>query len=68
MKGATAFCVVALSAALASRAADFRSFTLFDQPMQGWFDEIRYTKRALQPSEFLVLQHKPFLGTTLIMR
>ena len=32
---------------------------LNDHPMQGWFDEIRYTTRALSPSEFLVLQPRP---------
>jgi hypothetical protein len=41
---------------------------LNDHPMQGWFDEIRYTERALPPSEFLVLQHRPFRGTFIIMR
>ena len=40
---------------------------LNDHPMQGWFDEIRYTERALSPSEFLVLQHFPFRGTVIIM-
>ena len=35
---------------------------LNDNPMQGWFDEVRYTTRALQPSEFLVLQHRPVVG------
>ena len=40
---------------------------LNDHPMQGWFDEIRYTERALSPSEFLVLRHFPFRGTVIIM-
>jgi len=28
-------------------------------PMQGWYDEIRYTARALAPSEFLRLRRSP---------
>ena len=32
---------------------------LNDHPMQGWYDEIRYTARALAPSEFLRLQRQP---------
>ena len=41
---------------------------LNDHPMQGWFDEIRYTTRALSPSEFLVLQHRPIVGLSIVLR
>ena len=41
---------------------------LNDHPMQGWFDEIRYTTRALSPSEFLVLQHRPVVGLSVKLR
>ena len=41
---------------------------LNDHPMQGWFDEIRYTERALQPSEFLVLKRYFPRPTVLIFR
>ena len=41
---------------------------LNDNPMQGWYDEIRYTTRALQPSEFLVLQHRPVVGLSVKLR
>jgi hypothetical protein len=41
---------------------------LNDHPMQGWFDEIRYTARALSPSEFLVLKRYAPRGTILILR
>ena len=41
---------------------------LNDHPMQGWFDEIRYTARALPPSEFLVLQHRPLVGLSVKLR
>jgi hypothetical protein len=41
---------------------------LNDHPMQGWFDEIRYTTRALSPSEFLVLQHRPIVGLSIVVR
>ena len=41
---------------------------LNDHPMQGWFDEIRYTARALDPSEFLVLKRYAPRGTVLILR
>lgn len=41
---------------------------LNDHPMQGWFDEIRYTARALPPSEFLVLKRYAPRGTILILR
>ena len=41
---------------------------LNDHPMQGWFDEIRYTARALQPSEFLFLKRYAPRGTILILR
>lgn len=41
---------------------------LNDNPMQGWFDEIRYTTRALLPSEFLVLQHRPPPGLSVRLR
>ena len=41
---------------------------LNDHPMQGWFDEIRYTTRALSPSEFLVLQHRPIVGIGIVLR
>ena len=41
---------------------------LNDHPMQGWFDEIRYTERALPPSEFLVLKRYAPRGSILIMR
>ena len=27
---------------------------LNNHPMQGWFDEVRYTARALDPEDFLV--------------
>ena len=32
---------------------------LNNHPMQGWFDEVRYTARALAPSEFLTLRRPP---------
>lgn len=41
---------------------------LNDHPMQGWFDEIRYTARALPPSEFLFLKRYAPRGTILILR
>ena len=41
---------------------------LNDHPMQGWFDEIRYTTRALAPSEFLVLKRYFPRPTVLIFR
>ena len=41
---------------------------LNDHPMQGWFDEIRYTTRALSPSEFLVMQHRPIVGLSIVLR
>ena len=41
---------------------------LNDHPMQGWFDEIRYTEHALPPSEFLVLKRYAPRGTLLILR
>lgn len=41
---------------------------LNDHPMQGWFDEIRYTERALPPSEFLVLKRYAPRGIILILR
>ena len=41
---------------------------LNDHPMQGWFDEIRYTERALQPSEFLVLKRYAPRASILILR
>ena len=41
---------------------------LNDHPMQGWFDEIRYTERALPPSEFLVLKRYAPRGTVIILR
>ena len=41
---------------------------LNDHPMQGWFDEIRYTARALPPSKFLVLKRYAPRGTILILR
>ena len=34
---------------------------LNDHPMQGWFDEVRYTARALAPAEFLKLR-RPHKG------
>ncbi len=39
---------------------------LNNHPMQGWFDEVRYTARALSPSEFLKLSS--CAGTMLIFR
>ncbi len=41
---------------------------LNDPPMQGWFDEIRYTERALPPSEFLFLKRYAPRGIILILR
>ena len=41
---------------------------LNDHPMQGWFDEIRYTERALPPSEFLVLKRYAPRASILILR
>ena len=41
---------------------------LNDHPMQGWFDEIRYTARALSPSDFLVLKRYAPRGTIVILR
>ena len=41
---------------------------LNDHPMQGWFDEIRYTERALPPSEFLVLKRYAPRGIVIILR
>lgn len=41
---------------------------LNDHPMQGWFDEIRYTARALDPEDFLRLQHRPTVGMKIIYR
>jgi hypothetical protein len=32
---------------------------LNNHPMQGWFDEVRYTARALAPAEFLTLRRPP---------
>lgn len=32
---------------------------LNNHPMQGWFDEVRYTARALAPAEFLKLRRPP---------
>jgi hypothetical protein len=38
-----------------------------NHPMQGWFDEVRYTARALAPSEFLTLRRPP-KGLGLVIR
>ena len=40
---------------------------LNNHPMQGWFDEVRYTARALAPSEFLTLR-RPLKGLGLVIR
>jgi len=39
---------------------------LNNHPMQGWFDEVRYTARALSPSEFLRLRSP--VGTSILFR
>ena len=39
---------------------------LNNHPMQGWFDEVRYTARALSPSEFLRLRAPS--GTYILFR
>ena len=39
---------------------------LNNHPMQGWFDEVRYTARALSPSEFLKLSS--CAGTVIVIR
>ena len=38
-----------------------------NHPMQGWFDEVRYTARALAPAEFLTLRRPP-KGLGLVIR
>lgn len=40
---------------------------LNNHPMQGWFDEVRYTARALAPVEFLTLRRPP-KGLGLVIR
>jgi hypothetical protein len=40
---------------------------LNNHPMQGWFDEVRYTARALAPAEFLTLR-RPHKGMEFIIR
>jgi hypothetical protein len=40
---------------------------LNNHPMQGWFDEVRYTARALAPAEFLTLRRPP-KGLGLVIR
>ena len=43
------------------------SYDLNNHPMQGWFDEVRYTARALAPTEFLKLR-RPHKGLGLVIR
>lgn len=67
--------VLTLPAPIVDFPACFKDGTAFsvggnlnDHPMQGWFDEIRYTARALPPSEFLVLKRYFPRPTVLIFR
>jgi len=67
--------VLTLSAPMVDFPACFKDGMAFsvggnlnDHPMQGWFDEIRYTERALSPSEFLVLKRYVPRGTVIILR